>query len=87
MQLQTRYWDFIGDQVGAGVGVMFEHVAAKYNPQHIASRPLVDPATQWQMGLIWRENYVSRAGNAWLQCVQAIYPQLLPSAAEPVKAS
>ena len=49
VQLQTRYWDFIGDLVAAGVGVavMFGHVAAKYDPQRIASRPLIDPVTGW----------------------------------------
>ena len=76
VQLQTRYWDFIGDLVAANVGVavMIEHVAAKYDPKHIASRPLVDPVTCWEVGLTWRQGYLSRAAHAWLECVQAVYP-------------
>ncbi len=45
VQLQTRYWDFIGHLVAAdvGVAVMFEHVIAKYDAQRVASRPLIGP--------------------------------------------
>lgn len=76
VRLQTRYWDFIGDLVAAdvGVAVMMEHVVAKFDPQRIVSRPLVDPVIRWDMGLTWRQGYLSRAARAWLGCVQAIYP-------------
>ncbi|MDR3004703.1 MAG: LysR family transcriptional regulator [Acidovorax sp.] len=75
--LQSRYWDFIGDLVAqdVGVAVMFEHVIARYDPALVASRPLVAPEMGWDVVLMWRPGYLSRAARAWLDCVQAIYPQ------------
>ena len=77
VELQTRYWDFIGDLVAAdvGVAVMFEHVIAKFDPARIASRPLIEPALAWDVVLLWRQGYMSRAAQAWLECVRSIYPQ------------
>ena len=77
VQLQTRYWDFIGDLVaeGVGVGVMFEQVIAKFDPSRVASRPLIEPELAWDVVLLWRRGYLSRAARAWLACVQAVYPQ------------
>ena len=81
IKLQSRYWDFIGDLVAAdiGIAVMFEHVIAKYDPQRVASRPLVGPEMRWDAVLIWRSGYRSRAAQAWLDCVQQVYPTPLPS--------
>lgn len=77
IKLQTRYWDFIGDLVAddIGIAVMFEHVIAKFDPQRVASRPLIEPAMTWDAVLMWREGYRSRAAQAWLDCVREIYPQ------------
>lgn len=85
IQLQTRYWDFIGDLVAAdvGVAVMFEHVIAKYDPLRVASRPLIEPELGWDVVLMWREGHLSRAARAWLECVRAVYPQPLQGAAFP----
>lgn len=76
IQLQSRYWDFIGDLVAEGVGiaVMLEHVAARYDPRRVRSRPLIAPELAWDLGLFWRQGYLSRAARAWLECVQAVYP-------------
>ena len=75
--MQTRYWDFMGDLVAAdvGVAVMFEHVIAKFDPGRVASRPLIAPVLTWDVALLWRPGYLSRAAQAWLECVQAVYPQ------------
>ena len=83
--LQTRYWDFIGHLVAAdvGVAVMFEHVIARYNPERVASRPLVGPEIIWDVALMWRPGYLSRAAQAWLDCVREVYPQPLVGAAAP----
>lgn len=80
VQVQTRYWDFIGHLVAAdvGVAVMFEHVIAQYDPQRVASRPLVDPAITWEVALMWRPGYLSRAAQAWLDCVREVYPTHAP---------
>ena len=85
VKLQTRYWDFIGHLVAAnvGVGVMFEHVIAHYDPQRVASRPLVGPEITWDVALMWRPGYLSRAAQAWLDCVRKVYPQPLVGAAIP----
>ena len=85
VMLQTRYWDFIGHLVaeGVGVAVMFEHVIARYNPERVASRPLVEPEIQWEVALMWRPGYLSRAAQAWLDCVREVYPQPLVGAAFP----
>ena len=81
VKLQSRYWDFIGDLVAAdiGIAVMFEHVIAKYDPARVASRPLIGPAMTWDAVLMWRSGYRSRAAQAWLDCVQQVYPTPLPS--------
>ena len=81
VQLQSRYWDFIGDLVAAdiGIAVMFEHVIAKYDPARVASRPLVGPELVLDAVLMWRSGYRSRAAQAWLDCVQQVYPTPLPS--------
>ncbi|MEG3000907.1 MAG: LysR substrate-binding domain-containing protein [Comamonas sp.] len=85
VKVQTRYWDFIGHLVAAdvGVAVMFEHVIARYDPQRVASRPLVEPAITWDVALMWRPGYLSRAARAWLDCVRAVYPQPLYGAEQP----
>ena len=85
VKLQTRYWDFIGHLVAAnvGVGVMFEHVIAHYDPLRVASRPLVGPEITWDVALMWRPGYLSRAAQAWLDCVREVYPQPLVGAAVP----
>ncbi|WP_417284945.1 LysR family transcriptional regulator [Comamonas sp.] len=85
VQLQTRYWDFIGDLVAqdVGVAVMFEHVIAKFDPQRVASRPLTEPELAWDVVLLWRAGHMSRAARAWLDCVREIYPQPLQGAALP----
>lgn len=79
VRLQSRYWDFIGDLVAAdiGVAVMFEHVIAKYDPQRVASRPLIGPEMGWDVMLMWRPGYLSRAAQAWLDCVREVYPRPL----------
>ena len=80
VQVQTRYWDFIGHLVAAdvGVAVMFEHVIAQYDPLRVASRPLVEPAITWEVALMWRPGYLSRAAQAWLDCVREVYPSHAP---------
>ena len=89
VQLQTRYWDFIGHLVAAdiGVAVMFEHVIAKYDAQQVASRPLIGPQMGWDVVLMWRPGYRSRAAQAWLDCVRELYPQPLYGATPPPTAS
>lgn len=76
IKLQSRYWDFIGDLVAADVGiaVMFEHVIARYDPTRVKSRPLIDPELGWDVVLMWRRGYMSRAARAWLACVREVYP-------------
>lgn len=84
VKLQTRYWDFIGHLVAAqvGVAVMFEHVIARYDPQRVASRP-GGAEIPWDVALMWRPGYLSRAAQAWLDCVREVYPQPLLGAAFP----
>ncbi len=75
--LQSRYWDFIGDLVaaGAGLAIMFDHVASRYDPQQVAYLPLVQPTLSSDFGLTWRPDYLSKAAQAWLALCQAHYPQ------------
>ena len=82
IKLQSRYWDFIGDLVAqdVGIAVMFEHVIARYDPARVASRPLIEPELSWDVVVLWRKGYMSRAARAMLACVQEVYPQ---SAATP----
>ena len=73
--LQSRYWDFIGDLVAADVGVaiMFEHVAARYDPAQVTCLPITQPTLSHDFGLTWRADYLSRAGKAWVDLCRAQY--------------
>ena len=80
--LQSRYWDFIGDLVAADVGIaiMFEHVAARYDPATVTCLPLVEPTLRHDFGLAWRPDLLSRAGRAWVDLCMAQYPVAAVSA-------
>lgn len=65
---QSRHWDFIGELVAADVGVAIlpAPIAGQLDPEQVAIRPLVAPELVWELGLVWREGYLSRAARAWL---------------------
>ena len=79
--LQSRYWDFIGDLVAADVGIaiMFEHVAARYDPALVTCLPVVQPSLSHDFGLSWRADLLSRAGRAWVDLCTAQYPETAPT--------
>ncbi|TAH51515.1 MAG: LysR family transcriptional regulator [Betaproteobacteria bacterium] len=74
---RSRYWDFIGELVAAdvGIGILPDEAFARLDPDRIVRRPLKDPEVVWDLGLIWREDYLSRAARAWLECCERIFPQ------------
>ncbi|ATE61150.1 LysR substrate-binding domain-containing protein [Thauera sinica] len=78
---RSRYWDFIGELVAAdvGIGILPDEAFTRLDPARIARRPLKDPEVVWELGLIWREDYVSRAARAWLGCCERIFPRPLQS--------
>ncbi|WP_454725901.1 MULTISPECIES: LysR substrate-binding domain-containing protein [Cupriavidus] len=72
---QSRQWDFIGELVAAGVGVAIlpAPVAGQLDPARVATRPLAAPGLVWELGLVWREGYLSRAARAWLACCEQAF--------------
>lgn len=74
---RSRYWDFIAELVAAKVGIAIlpDEAFARLDPKRVVRRPLKDPEIVWELGLIWREDYVSRAARAWLACCEQIFPQ------------
>jgi hypothetical protein len=36
----------------------------------------------WDLGLIWREDYISRAARAWLTCCEQSFPGLPEAGSE-----
>lgn len=72
---RSRYWDFIGELVAAdvGIGILPDEAFARLDPARIVRRPVRDPEVVWDLGLIWREDYVSRAARAWLDCCERIF--------------
>jgi len=72
---QSRHWDFIGELVAADVGIALlpEPIARSLDPARIAVRPLAAPHLAWELGLVWRESYLSRAARAWLACCQQAF--------------
>ncbi|GGP19913.1 LysR family transcriptional regulator [Silvimonas iriomotensis] len=69
----SRHWDFIGEMVAAqmGIALLPEPIARQLDPARVALRPLADPTLVWQLGFVWRHDYLSRAGRSWLQCCEA----------------
>ena len=63
---QSRHWDFIGELVAADVGIALlpEPIARSLDPARVAVRPLAAPELTWELGLVWREGYLSRAARA-----------------------
>ena len=59
---------------GVGIAIMFEHVAARYDPATVTSLPLVEPILRHDFGLAWRPDLLSRAGRAWVDLCTAQYP-------------
>ncbi len=78
--LQSRYWDLIGDLVAAdaGIAIMFDHVASRFDPAQVRCLPVVEPALSHDFGLTWRPRDLSKAASAWLALCQARYPQAQP---------
>ncbi len=72
---QSRQWDFIGELVAADVGVAIlpAPIAGQLDPERVAIRPLVAPQLTWELGLVWREGYLSRAARAWLVCCEQAF--------------
>ena len=72
---QSRHWDFIGELVAADVGVAIlpAPIAGQLDPERVAILPLVAPELVWELGLVWREGYLSRAARAWLACCEEAF--------------
>ncbi|AOZ09760.1 LysR family transcriptional regulator [Cupriavidus malaysiensis] len=72
---QSRHWDFIGELVAADVGIALlpEPIARSLDPARVAVRPLAAPELAWELGLVWREGYLSRAARAWLDACQRAF--------------
>lgn len=72
---QSRHWDFIGELVAADVGIALlpEPIARSLDPARVAVRPLAAPELTWDLGLVWREGYLSRAARAWLDACQRAF--------------
>lgn len=72
---QSRHWDFIGELVAADVGIALlpEPIARSLDPARVAVRPLAAPELTWELGLVWREGYLSRAARAWLDACQRAF--------------
>ncbi len=75
--LQSRYWDLIGDLVAAdaGIAIMFDHVASRFDPAQVRCLPVAEPTLSHDFGLTWRPQHLSKAASAWLALCQARYPQ------------
>lgn len=81
---RSRYWDFIGELVAADVGIAIlpESAVARLDPARVVNRRLVEPELVWDLGLIWREDYISRAARAWLTCCEQSFPRLPEAGSE-----
>jgi len=67
--------DFIMELAGAGMGVAFlPALISQQRPQAKVVRvPLVGPAIDWDMAIIWRRGaYLSHAAKAWLEVARRV---------------
>ncbi|MDR3428303.1 MULTISPECIES: LysR family transcriptional regulator [Silvimonas] len=72
---QSRHWDFIGELVAndVGIAILPDPIARQLDPARVVCRPLADPALAWELGLVWRQDYLSRAARAWLECCEEAF--------------
>lgn len=67
---ESRQWDFIGELVATGLGIAIlpEPMARQLDPGRVACRLLAVPELRWEIGLVWRADYLSGAAKAWIDC-------------------
>jgi len=70
---ESSQWDFIGEMVGAGLGIAFlpPTVAKKLVTENVSVIAETDPPIAWDLAIIWsRQHYLSHASRAWLQHIR-----------------
>ncbi len=75
---KSTQWDFIGEMVGAGLGVAMlpDTICRSLNPDKVRAVPLMRPVIPWHLAMAWRrEGYLSVAAREWIQFTRQAFGQ------------
>lgn len=70
---ESSQWDFIGEMVGAGLGIAFlpDTVSRKIDLGSVSVIPETIPPIRWDLAAIWSKNhYLSHAARGWIEFIR-----------------
>lgn len=73
---QSSQWDFIGEMVGArlGVALLPETICKELDKERFCCIPLIDPVIPWKLAIIRKKNrYLSFAAREWLRFTKTFF--------------
>lgn len=73
---ESSQWDFIGELVGAGLGVAMlpDAMCRRLPPELARAIPLVRPVIPWRLAMAWRrEGYLSMATREWIRFTRELF--------------
>jgi DNA-binding transcriptional LysR family regulator len=71
---ESSQWDFIGEMVGAGLGIAFlpDTVSRRIDSESVSTIPQSIPPIRWDLAAIWSKNhYLSHAARGWIQFMKS----------------
>lgn len=73
---QSSQWDFIGEMVGAklGIALLPETICKELDKERFRCIPLTDPVIPWKLAIIRKKNrYLSFAAREWLKFTKKFF--------------
>lgn len=73
---ESSQWDFIGEMVGADLGIAMlpDTMCRQLNPNKVRAAALVDPVIPWRLDMAWRrEGYLSHAAREWIKFTKDLF--------------
>lgn len=75
---ESSQWDFIGEMVGAGLGIAMlpDTICRSLDPSKVRAVPLTNPIIPWQLAIAWKkEGYLPRAAKEWITFTRDMFGQ------------
>ncbi|QHT58777.1 LysR family transcriptional regulator [Paenibacillus lycopersici] len=73
---ESSQWDFIGELVGAGLGVAMlpDTMCRRLGPDLARAIPLTRPVIPWRLAMAWRKDgYLSMATREWIRFTRELF--------------